>query len=123
MKILIDHNLKTGVFRLLINNGFQAETASFNGLESLTNGKLSAKAFELGFQCILTQDRTFIVDAADVLATLPAFAIVLVDTRLLPQVPRHDYLLRFEKALESEEIVPKPGKIVHWPSRNWNLNS
>ena len=95
--------------------GHEAETAQHNGLESLSNGTLSAEAFRLGFRCILTQDKTFALDAAKVLESLPELAVVLVLTERIPQKPRETYLERFRDALRKHPLLPVPGCVVHWP--------
>ena len=115
MKILVDHNVRQGVFRVLQEFGHEAETAQHNGLESLSNGTLSAEAFRLGFRCILTQDKTFALDAAKVLESLPELAVVLVLTERIPQKPRETYLERFRDALRKHPLLPVPGCVVHWP--------
>ncbi len=111
MKILIDHNVHQGVFYILQEFGYSAETAKYNHLEMLSNGKLSAEAFKLGFRCILTQDKTFSLDAKRVLETLPQISIILILPEYLPQKPRESYLQRF-RDLITDIPHPKNSKII-----------
>ena len=75
MKIFADNNVRQGVFRILHEFGHEGETAQQNNLECLSNGTLSAEAFRPGFRCLLTQDKTFALDASKVLESLSEFAV------------------------------------------------
>ncbi len=122
MKILVDHNLRPSIFQLLIDFGFEAESAAFNLMQNFTNGKLCTEAYNLGFNCILTQDKTFQIDAARVLDSLPSLSIILVDTKNLPQVPSKTYLERFQLSLRMEPFQIVLGKMTVWPKKNWAKN-
>jgi predicted nuclease of predicted toxin-antitoxin system len=117
LKILIDNNVKQSVHIILAQYDFVAETAMFHGLADLSNGELTKAAFALGFRCILTQDKSFIREAAHVLSALPEMALILIDTSKLKQTPRETYLDRFKSALENERLNPVAGKLILWPSR------
>ncbi len=115
MKILIDNNVKQTVHLVLKEFGYFAETAKYHGLQDLSNGQLTKAAFNLGFRCILTQDKFFQKDAAQVLKSHPEMAIVLIDTLKLKQLPRDDYLERFKLELTKKTITPIAGKLTIWP--------
>ena len=67
------------------------------------------------FRVLLTRDRRFGFSAERTLATLPAFAIVIVT---LPQVREASYLAAFDAAWRKRPIEPVAGAIVEWPDEH-----
>ncbi len=65
------------------------------------------------------QDKTFQIDAARVLGSLPNLSIILVDTKNLPQVPSKTYLERFQLSLRMEPFQIVLGKMTVLPKKNW----
>lgn len=110
---LVDENLSPRLFKIFKKYGMDCQSAQFAGVSGMKNGELTRRIAELGFTCILTQDRLFAVDAASVLLEFPQIAVVVIQ---LPQVPASSYLNRFEEQLQREPILPKSGHVIFWPS-------
>ena len=110
---LLDVNLPTALVALFSGYGVVADTAPRRGWRSLTNGALAAVAVQAGFRVLLTRDRGFGASAAQMLATLPELAIVVVT---LPQAREEPYLAAFAEAWRVEPIRPLPGAVIEWPS-------
>jgi hypothetical protein len=68
--------------------------------------------FDHAVLVLLTRDRRFGFSAERTLATLPAFAIVIVT---LPQVREASYLAAFDAAWRKRPMEPVAGAIVEWP--------
>ncbi len=108
---MIDENLHTGLYKILAEFGVPSKSVSYAGLSGFDNGTLTKAAYELGYRCILTRDRTFPRDAGHALAQTPEMAIVVVK---LAQNPPHTYLVRFKLAFAQNPIVPLAGNILEW---------
>ena len=111
---LVDENLPPRLFRIFKKYGIDCQSAEFAGVSGMKNGVLTRRIAELGFSCILTQDRLFAQDAALALREFPHLAVVVIQ---LSQVPARTYLIRFEELLQREPIVPQAGLVVFWPSK------
>ena len=109
---LVDENLPPKLYAVFAEFGITAQSASYAGLAGLTNGVLTKKAIDLGFSVIVTQDKTFVDDAAAVLKLNPKFAVIVL---VLPQVPASSFLERFRSDWTKQPIVPVEGKVVVWP--------
>lgn len=108
---LIDENLHTQLHKTLIELGIIAQTVEFAGLSGLDNGVLTREAFNLGFRCILTQDRDFPRDAEKALSQTPGMALVIIR---LSQTPAKTYLERFRSCWEKNQIAPIAGQVIEW---------
>ena len=108
---LIDENLPVQLHKTLAQLGLKAQPVSFAGLSGLDNNILTRKAFELGFRCILTQDKDFPKDAEKALQETPEMAVVIVK---IAQTPAKTYLERFTARWQQSPIVPNQGKVTHW---------
>jgi predicted nuclease of predicted toxin-antitoxin system len=110
---LVDENLPPKLYRALEEFGISAKSATYAGLGGITNGVLTRKAFEMGFRVIITQDKTFVQDAAVALKQHPTFCVVVL---VLDQTPAKTFLERFKEEWSNNPIVPKEGDVVMWPS-------
>ena len=110
---LVDENLPPKLYRALEEFGITAKSATYAGLSGITNGVLTKKAFEMGFRVIITQDKTFVIDAASALKQYPTFCVVVL---LLSQTPANTFLERFKDEWRKMPIIPQESGVVVWPS-------
>lgn len=110
--LLLDHNLPAQLKAIFTSHGFTCATTYEHGWQELENGDLVAKASNAGFTCIVTKDVRFGLAAARALKTHPNMAVILIR---LPQGKSADYTARVEARMQSNPLVPTPGKIIEWP--------
>ena len=110
---LVDENLPPKLYRVLEEYGISAKSATYAGLGGITNGVLTRKAFQMGFRVIITQDKTFVIDATSALKQYPTFCVVVL---VLSQTPANTFLERFKDEWSKMPIIPKEGGVVVWPS-------
>ena len=109
---LIDENLPDALYKILEGYGVRAQSASYAGFSGLKNGELTQEAYSKGFRTILTQDKTFASDAAEVIARLPGISIVVIN---IEQFPKKKYLDIFATEYKNSPIIPVPGSVLYWP--------
>lgn len=111
---LLDHNVPRQVHHALSSLGIESATTKHRGWEKLKNGVLTKTAYDAGVRCILTLDRLFRDEAANVLKTCPELTMVLLT---LEQDSGSIFAERFLEEWRRAPIQLKPGHVVEWPEK------